>query len=505
MTSPAIYVPAAVPLSPDLCASVCSLPHAAAVSDPHGRLLFANTMFGEIFMQHMNGVSDTQNVIEILQSISAVDRRSNTSVLGELSTKAVSNRLRLECITGRTLQATVYPVVPSSDDLRIWEIVDVSDAQRLQKHEAYADKMNAVSRFAGGIAHEFNNLLTTVLGNLELIRMSQRTDFSDVPSKVDAAEAAALRAGGLIHQLRRFSARTPLTMQVQPIAPILRQVYRIVSGMAAAGISVALHIDHEDETLQAAVSQEDLTDVLLKIATNALEAIRDGHGSVELSVSAVNSSPDEESVLRISVTDSGAGMNQSVQELAFEPFFTTKNPTESAGLGMAVAYSLVDEMDGHIEIESAPDDGTVVTILLPLQRREVNKEERGVPATEVTVRSRKIAVVDNEAGIRSVGQGMLRHLGHSVDVFASGPELLAALESKIAFDLIILDDGMPQMSGRSTYAKIRENHTDLPVIICSGRNVNLKTFASGDLPPPSGFLAKPFSLANLVAILDKVH
>jgi CheY-like chemotaxis protein len=172
---------------------------------------------------------------------------------------------------------------------------------------------------------------------------------------------------------------------------------------------------------------------------------------------------------------------------------------------MAVAYSLVAEMDATMRVEEVGASEANVRIELPLidylPQLPATSGHKSRPSTQTAdVSGLEVAVVDNEPGIRSVGQGMLKHLGHLVTCFASGEELLRRVAAGACFDLILLDNAMPGLSGRSTYVQLRPL-TNARVLISSGRPVELQNYAPAEVPPPDGLLEKPFSLATLATVI----
>ena len=485
--------------------AIQKLPCAAALTDLEGIIVTANQLLVSLLPEVAAYESSSTDFVKILKEYRSATSQSDSSeaaIDGALQTPT-SVRFFINCGRDRHLQITCYPSVLGEQNFRVWEVTDVGLDFQIQRHEAHTEKMQAISRLAGGMAHEFNNLLTAVLGNIELMRTDGEATVASVASRLESAEAAALRASHLIGELRRFSSRNVPRQEPQSIVPIVRESKRILAGMARNHVAVELSISGNEENLVANVNSDALSDALIKIGANALDSIGERMGTVQFELSTVQPAEGGQN-LQICVFDSGDALSHSAMSMVFEPFSSTKQPTAVSGLGMAMAYSLIAEMGGTVEIDESVVDGTCVKVMFPVFKETGGRaaETAGEPPV---IQSRSIALVDNEPGIRSVGQGMLKHLGQTVRCFSSGPALLSAIEAGDQFDLVILDNAMPGVSGRATFAGLRALNEVVPVIICSGRAVDLQSFAGDNFGPPNGFLSKPFSLSTLSSMLVSVE
>lgn len=276
------------------------------------------------------------------------------------------------------------PVILSSDDKKSWKLTlvpqfsatnappfwlwvfqDTSSSLLLEQHENHAQKMEVISRFAGGMAHEFNNQLTAILGNLDLSRMDVSRPVSAVVDRLDAAEKAAMRMSQLIQQLRRFAGRESITQEVQPLLPVVQRVQASLSELCDERIAITVTTANDDSNrMLAKFNAEQLEDALMKLGENAREAIGDLRGAINFDLKIVNA--DDIETLQITIEDTGSGMQPDAQSRAFEPFFTTKAPNISSGLGMAVAYGLIEEMNGAVQILNSTGAGTEVRVSLPI-------------------------------------------------------------------------------------------------------------------------------------------
>lgn len=378
----------------------------------------------------------------------------------------------------------------------IWTFQDISAERQARELTRHRDKMQAISRLSAGIAHEFNNLLTAVLGNLEIMRAKSAETLG---SHLDSAESAAVRATRLIQELRHFGTRSLPGLKPQLVSPVLEKSVQILEGMCPPGVCVTCSLE-SGVSLSARIDADLLQDVILRIGRNSMEAIPESGGTIRLTADLQRNAESGVSV-RIQVVDDGPGLDPTAHDMVFEPFFTTRSPDSNSGLGLAIVYGLIEEMGGTVEIQSGQYHGTTVTMLLPYA--DLPEVVEPVSSRTATGQTLHVGLVDNEPGVRSVGQGMLKLIGHDVTTFTGGQNLLDSLANGLQLDVILLDRAMPAMSGRETYCHVRQSGCTTPVIICSGTSVELASFCPQDLTPPEGFLGKPFTLAALSEAVEQ--
>ncbi len=491
---------------------------ALALTTVCGRLLALNEQLSKLIPQTVAGpMADPVCVSSLLQdSCGVINARSILESFNcPHSKNCVAQRFELSGHNDILFSVIVFPhVVGGTVEYLVWQFEDIRQAQQLQDYEAHAAKMNVISRLAGGMAHEFNNLLTAILGNLELIRTRPAATIESVLTNIDAAESASLRASCLIDKLRQFSSRNPPHQEAQPLAPIVRRVHRKLAGTAPPNIKILSSIKGDEQSLRALFNADALCDALLKLGLNAIEAIGKDRGCIEIGVCESQCTSGQEPVAQIDVNDTGHGMSLATQARAFEPFFSTKQSSSAPGLGMALAHSLIEEMGGAIRIVGSSEEGSRIRVTLPLapSSPEVSPVSNAAVTEQSSANSRSsevapnrtlaVALVDDDADVRSVGRGLLQHQGHNVTTFLSGADLLVAMDEGARFDLIVLDNSMPATSGQATYVRIRHIDEHVPVVITSGRIPDLATFAPPTMAAPNGFLAKPFTLADMTALLE---
>lgn len=480
----------------------------AAVTKASGRLVLSNGELFQLFPQlELVTAGESFLLHEVIVNSSDESRRTQIGkqligAVQKANSTCVPEQLRISCSSQISLHVTISPQLrEGSKPYLLWSFRDVGNDNRLEERDQHSRKMQTLTRFAGGMAHEFNNLLTAILGNLELMRVQTDEPIETVMGNIESAEIAALRASSLIQELRRFGTREIPLREVRSVVRSIRRVRRILSGTVSKNIEVTQSFDSEHE-LHAHINSDQFEEAMLKLGVNSAEAIGKAEGQIHISAcSAVDESGKP--IVRIDISDTGRGMCEATREQAFEPLFTTKDEAKASGLGMSIAHGLIEEMGGYIRISDTSDKGSVVSVFLPRESsNDVAEEESSVNGSSLP--ALRIATLDNERSIRNVLSGMLALLGHSVEAFGDGKELVHALESGDRFDLVIIDHVMPGMTGRATYVKLRDIDSNVPVIISSGKGIDISRFCPECLTKPNAFLKKPFSMEEVASVLSSV-
>jgi two-component system, cell cycle sensor histidine kinase and response regulator CckA len=374
---------------------------------------------------------------------------------------------------------------------------DVTEPKRLEAQLRQALKMEAVGRLAGGVAHQFNNLLTVITGHSELLL--DHLDRAN-PLRPDAEEIrkAAERAAEVTAQLLAFGRKVLTAPRALDLNALLRDAEPMLRHLVGEGIDLSLRLDPDLGWAQADPGQ--IHQVLLNLALNARDAMAQGG---RLTVSTVNVQLDEEyarrnlevqpgAYVRLSVTDTGCGISEKVRAHLFEPFFTTKESGESTGLGLSTAYGIVKQSGGHIEVES--EEGRGATFHVHLPRVEAVPQPEGVrSAPESLHGSETILLVEDEEMVRNLVRYILQQEGYSVLEAVNGVKALELSEAHQGpIHLLVADVIMPQMGGPELARRLWESRPNLPVLFLSG-------YAGGPLPPNlraetgGNYLQKPFT------------
>ncbi|MBL6076929.1 PAS domain S-box protein [Belnapia sp. T18] len=375
-------------------------------------------------------------------------------------------------------------------------ILDITARNQAEARLREAQKLEALGRIAGGIAHDFNNILQVVAGALRLMQ-NQPKDADRVRRYTRAALEAAERGAGVTRRMLSFARRDQL--QSGPVAPaaVLEGLATLLHGALGPDIRLEVEAPAGLPPLQADRMQLDL--VLFNLALNARDAMPRG-GLLRLEAATEQAEADGAQgltpgrYLRLSLRDTGIGMDAATLARATEPFFTTKEVGKGTGLGLAMAHGFAAQSGGALAIESAQGQGTRVTLWLPEASAEAAAP---APPAAPARHGLRLLMVEDEAPLRGVMATALREEGLAVTEAASGAAALALLESGSRFDLVLTDHAMPSMTGGMLAAELGRRWPGLPVVILTG---NAET-AALDMAPGTPVLRKPLGPAELAAQL----
>ena len=379
-------------------------------------------------------------------------------------------------------------------------------AERLQiernLHEA--QEMESVGRLAGGVAHDLNNMLTTVLGGADLLRDSlNETPHAEV---VDQIFSAGTRAAQLTSQLLSFARR----QLGQPKVLVLDQVVRGVEPMLRSLVPghVTLVLDFAPGLWSVWADRGQLEQVLVNLTMNAVHAMPSG-GTLTIETSNIvltgADAMEREGLesgehVRLTVRDTGVGIEPEVLAHVFEPFFTTKDLGKGTGLGLASSYGIAKQWGGHIAVESELAHGTSVVLHFPRSMREAFSKSEVVDGQPLPARAgSRILLVEDQPEVRYTTRRLLESAGHQVTDACDGEEALAHLEIRgLEVDLVLSDVVMPRMNGKALADHLARTHPALPVILMTGYSRGMLS-ESGLLDPAYRVIEKPFERATLLA------
>ena len=347
-----------------------------------------------------------------------------------------------------------------------------------------AQKMEAIGTLAGGIAHDFNNILSAILGYAELARDEAAPD-SSVAQDLDRVLEASIRARELVKQILAFSRQGQTGKQPVPLAPLVKEALKMIRASIPTTISIVAEISPEAGVVVADPTQ--LHQVMINLCTNAYHAMEDG-GTLTVGLRAERLEQDlhqrnhvvragEYSVLR--VADTGHGIAPDMIDKIFDPYFTTKEIGKGTGLGLSIVHGIVHDCGGEILVQSQADAGTVFTIYLPRVHQEAAVEKNR--QDEVPMGRERILLVDDEPMLVDVGMKILQGLGYEVSSCRGGREALERLRTAPdAFDLLITDQTMPEITGLMLAKEVQGLRPDLPVILCTGYSAGVDEKSAKD-------------------------
>ena len=384
------------------------------------------------------------------------------------------------------------------------------ELQNAQDRLLQAQKMEAVGQLAGGVAHDFNTLLTAVLGYGDMA-LAQLPRDSPAASDIAQMMNAGRRGADLTRQLLAFSRRQALQPTVLDLNATLADVHGILQRLIGEHVTLSIRADPELGAVFADATQ--MQQVIMNLAVNASDAMPNG-GS--LTIGSSNVSPGEcdrvdpvlprASYVCLTVRDTGIGMTPYVQAHLFEPFFTTKGPGAGTGLGLATVYGIVKQSGGFVFCRTAPDRGAEFRVLLPrvdATPAAAHKE----PAREPARGTETVLVVEDETAVRLMTTRVLRGAGYTVIEAPNGPAALdAAAAHRGPLHLLLTDMLMPGMNGRKLAERLVAARPTIKVLVCSGYVA--ATLGEQTLPEGWAFLAKPYAREQLLlamrAVLDGV-
>ncbi|MGE4404099.1 PAS domain S-box protein [Pseudomonas sp.] len=380
--------------------------------------------------------------------------------------------------------------------------IEMAERERAEEALRHAQKMEAIGQLTGGLAHDFNNMLTGVLGALDLIQHRIASgNGGDLGRYLDAATTSANRAAALTHRLLAFARR-------QSLAPRPVDVNLLVVSMEdmlrrTIGEHIRLQIELQADTWLAYTDAHQLENALLNLVINARDAMPDG-GQLDIRTHNLQiderqpDAPEPGDYVVLSVTDNGAGMSASTIAKAFDPFFTTKPIGQGTGLGLSMVYGFAKQTGGHVRIDSSLGQGTRITLYLP---RNQAQEEEHVAAQEASEAphardGETVLVVEDEAAVRMLVVEVLQELGYQVLEAADASGALPYLHGSERLDLLVSDFGLPGLNGRQLVEAARQHRPGLKVLFITGY-VPDNEVHSDFLGPGSDMLAKPFSIDML--------
>ena len=413
---------------------------------------------------------------------------------------------RLQRKDGTSFPAEVS--VKRFEDGRIQAFIrDDTRRKSLEEQLMQAQKMDAVGQLAGGVAHEFNNILTLILGHSYALRSRLKSD-SAAEERILRLVEAAERGGKLTRRLLIFARREPVEPQIVILNDLVSDLGDILPRLLGEDIQFVTVLS--SEPWKVSVDPGLLQQVMLNVALNARDAMPEGGRiviecrNVHLQGEAAGSLPAGD-YGSLAITDTGVGMTSDIRSRIFEPFFTTKRPTEGSGLGLAVSYGIIKQADGDIRVRSAAGEGSTVEIFLPRVRGESNEVKTAVPAdtTGASARGETILLVEDEAGVRELALSTLQERGYNVWTAVDGDDAIRLSKTRPSdpIHLIVSDVVLPGISGPEAVRVIRTERNGLPALFISGYPED-KTAQDELRTVGTGFLAKPFAPGDLLAAVE---
>jgi nitrogen-specific signal transduction histidine kinase/CheY-like chemotaxis protein len=387
-------------------------------------------------------------------------------------------------------------------------VEDITEQRRLEEQLRQAHKMEAIGTLAGGIAHDFNNILAAIIGFTEMVEEDLPPESPSIP-RLQRVLNAASRGRDLVRQILAFSRKTEPTRKPLSLSPVIKETVELLRASLPTTIEIRLSLKAARDTVLA--SPAELQQILMNLTTNASFSMKEKGGILGISMTNIDFEPDSPVLdadvepgeyIQIVVQDSGSGMSPDIVQRIFEPFFTTKGVGEGTGMGLPVVYGVVKSLNGTIAVESEPGVGSTFRVFLPVTR--IDEKPTGSEVRETPKGSERILFVDDEELLTEWGQAALERLGYTVTALTDSTEALNLFSSDPSrFDLVILDQTMPKLTGLHLARKILTIRNDIPIILCTGHSDSVspeKARAEGI----KEFLMKPLGRQELAEVIRRV-
>ena len=470
--------------------------------DRAGRIVLANPKTEEMFGYTHEELLGARIEILLPESKRAVHSRDRDEYFARPRTRPMGTGLDL---SGRRRDGTEFPVEVSLSFVETEEGVfgiafvnDISERKRLEEQLLQAQKMEAVGRLAGGVAHDFNNMLTVINGYNRMI-LDELSPIDPLRGCAEEVLKAADRAGALTNQLLAFSRRQ--VMQPRIISPnaTVAQTERMLRRLIGEDIELVLRLNPDVGNIKADPGH--IEQAIVNLAVNSRDAMPKG-GRITIETGNVHLDQDYAKThlgvqpgdfAMIAVSDTGHGMDRETRKRLFEPFFTTKERGKGTGLGLASVYGVVKQLGGDIWVYSEVGKGTTFKLYFPRVSEGVSEAEAGLAEADQPKATETILLVEDEQAVRDLTVRMLQRMGYTVLAAANGAEAIEISNSypgEIA--MLLTDVVMPNMSGREVADKLLPVRPRLKVLYLSGYTDDTVVH-HGVLESGVEFLPKPFS------------
>ncbi len=480
---------------------------ADSITTPDGRILACNPAFARIY--GFSSVEDalTHSVLELYESPA---QRGELLAALHAKERLEYHEVRLRRIDGRPVYIIENMVGRFDAQGHLIEVqtyaFDNTERKKLEQQLLQVQKMESIGTLAGGIAHDFNNILAIILGFTGLL--SQQRDQSDrFQHSVDSISKAVQRGAHLVRQILTFARKTEVDVGPVSVNELIRDLAHMLEETFPKSIEIRTDLQRYLDPILGDQSQ--IHQALLNLAVNARDAMPSG-GSLMIRTELVSredlesrfASASVPAYVRISVQDTGHGMDEATRQRIFEPFFTTKDRGKGTGLGLSVVYGVATGHGGFIDVQSSPGHGSTFMLYLPsASAADLPRAEGREASLEIRGGTETVLLAEDEDALRHLATSALEANGYRVIAVVDGVEALEVFAARAnEIDLIVSDLGMPRLGGRETVLRARARRSDLPVIIVSGHfDPEEKATLSAD--GIENFLQKPYHMDDLLRIV----
>lgn len=489
-------------------ALLAQLPLGLAMTDRDGRFLFGNEAFLRSVDREGMGLPSFPTDLVVREDKAALSDAVRRHGRGPATSGDIP--IRLASQPEEPVSLGLAGVRGLGEAAVLLSLADSSEETQLKRQVAQATKMQAVGQLAGGVAHDFNNVLTAIIGTCDLMLLRHTPGDSDYDD-IQQIRANSNRAASLTRQLLAFSRQQTLRPEILQLPDVVSEVGPLIKRLL--GEKITYYVQHDRNLGPVRADPQQLEQVIMNLAVNARDAIQ-ANGQGEGRISLLTRSLHPREVIQLGseilppadytvllVQDTGGGIPAHVLPKLFEPFFTTKEQGKGTGLGLSTAYGIVKQSGGFIFADNVTDKsgrvtGARFTVYFPVHRGEApRRKETSAPASSDWSAGGKILLVEDEDMVRAVAERALSRAGYEITACEGGEEGLAMIEDGGEFDLIVSDVVMPGLDGPAMVRAIRKLRPDMPVLFMSGyaeeqlrRDIDV---------PHMHFIAKPFSVQEI--------
>ena len=491
-----------------------TLPLGLWIADKEGRIVDGNQAGQQIwagaryvgieqFHEYKGWWLDTGRLIEPEDwAVARAIRKGETSI---------NEEIEIECFDGshKIILNSAVPIRNERQEILGAFIVneDITQRKKAEKNLQQTQKMEALGTLAGGVAHDFNNILMPITINTELALLDT-PEGNPLRQYLQPVLDAAKRGRDLVGQIITFSRQREAERRPVRMGPVVKEAIQFLRSSLPRNIEIREKIEIESDTILGDPTQ--IHQVLMNLSSNAAYAMRGGGGTLDVSLTRIDVDSElaekypplkQGPHVKLTVSDTGCGMGRNVMERVFDPFFTTKKPGEGTGMGLAVVHGIIKHHKGAITVYSEMRKGTTFNVFLPRIQDETRPQSVSLKSIP-TGRERLLVVDDEEPQLQSVTR-MLEKLGYNVVAKTDSLEALDLFQSEPgAFDLVITDQTMPKMTGEKLAKSILGIRPDLPIILCTGFSEIIDADEARALGIRE-FVMKPFTVREMAEKVRK--
>lgn len=438
------------------------------------------------------------------------DKCSSCAFLRSVESGKIEESTQRIGVFGKDGDETVFDITASPIKDRNGEVSGViviaqnaTEQYRLERQLRHTQKMEAIGTLAGGVAHDFNNVLTPIMGYTEIIRLKLKQDrFGDkaVYDYLEEILKAAKRAKSLVEQVLTFSRSIEKRAVLQYLHPIVKEVMKLMRVTLPSTIVIVEEVN--EKCGRVLIDPVQIHQVLINLCTNAAHAMTGKHGVLTVKLDRLPLEEDGRDWLELSVSDTGMGIEAELLDRIFEPYFSTKEKTSGTGMGLAMVHGIISRQGGKITVESEIGKGSVFRVRLPIAQKETAIEQV-VTLGELQSGSGRILLVDDEEQVVQVTGEILQSLGYEVvgntsaeealRIFTSGPE---------DFDLVLTDLTMPGLTGLELSEQVKELRPSIPVVLFTGYSDQVSKDAAVEAGIDE-YCMKPISMRDLSTVIGR--